>query len=263
MEPFMSFLRIFFKSLLFVTGILCYLLISSSIVVLSGFNWKRARPLLTKLVSVTSRLGLVIFNVKVIANFSPLKSGRSYLIVANHLSYLDILIISSSFPACFVTSHEMKETPVLGQLCLLGGCLFVERRKRSGIANEVKALSDALASGLSVAIFPEATSTNGEKVIPFRRPLFQAAIHSGVEVLPMCLNYRNLDGEKLTLKNRDNVFWYGSMSFFSHAFNLFSHKEVVAELSVMDTVNPSSFENKNDLADACHVIVSSEYQCIT
>ncbi len=259
----MAYVRLFFRTFLFVVALVVYFIVSFSIFVLSGFSFERARPLLTRVISLTSKVGLRIFNVKIRKNFAPLDTHENHLIVSNHLSYLDILIISSFFPTCFVTSNEMKETPFLGQLCMLGGCLFVERRSRSGISAEVKELSEALSDGLNVVIFPEATSTNGEAVIRFRRPLFQAAVNSGSKVLPVCLNYRTLDGEKLTLKNRDKVFWYGDMPFLGHALKLFAHKSVVAELTVMKGLNASDFESKNELADKCFELVSEEYQIIT
>lgn len=259
----MGLLRLVIRTFFFVIALMAYFLVSFTIFAFAGFSFDRARPFLTKVISITSQVGLKIFNVKVRKNFSPLEPGENYLIVSNHLSYLDILIISSYFPTCFVTSNEMKETPFLGQMCLLGGCLFVERRSKAGIAAEVKELSDALLDGLNVVIFPEATSTNGEAVIRFRRPLFQAAVNSHSKVLPVCLNYRTLDGEKLTLKNRDKVFWYGDMAFLGHALKLFTHKSVVAELTVMKSLNSEDFGDKNSLADKCFELVSEEYQIIT
>lgn len=259
----MGLVRLLIRTLFFVAALFGYFLVSFTIFAFAGFSFERARPFLTKVISLTSRIGLKIFNVKVRKNFAPIDPHENYLIVSNHLSYLDILIISSYFPTCFVTSNEMKETPFLGHLCMLGGCLFVERRSRSGLTAEVQELSNALADGLNVVIFPEATSTNGEAVIRFRRPLFQAAVNSHSKVLPVCLNYRTLDGEKLTLKNRDKVFWYGDMAFLEHALKLFAHKNIVAELTVMKSLDANDFEGKNELAEKCFELVSEEYQIIT
>lgn len=259
----MSYFRLFIRTIIFALALICYFITAIIILVLSGFKFERARPLLIRLISITSMLGLKLFGIKIRKNFVPLNNDENYLIVSNHLSYLDILIISSFFPTCFVTSTEMKETPFLGQLCLLGGCLFVERRKRAGITAEVAQITNALKSGLNVVIFPEAKSNNGETVLTFRRPLFQAAVNSGMKVLPICLNYRSLDGKKITLKNRDKVFWYGDMSFLKHALSLFAHKTIVADLSVMETLDTAEFTDKNVLADKSFEIVSNEFEIIT
>lgn len=259
----MGFLRLAFRSLLFGTGLLCYIMAAIIVYISKGFSAKKARPVLSKIVQKTSKAGLVIFNVKVRCNLNTNNLQGHHLIVSNHLTYLDILILSSYFDTSFVTSQEMKETPVLGQLCLLGGCFFVERRKRSGIRKEIQDLSDSLKTQHNIVIFPEATSTNGEAVIKFRRPLFQAAFDSDTKILPVCLNYRKLDGEQITLKNRDKVFWYGDMGFFPHAMKLLSHEGVEADLTVLNPLDPKDFPDKNTLADQAYAMISLEYQNIT
>jgi 1-acyl-sn-glycerol-3-phosphate acyltransferase len=262
----MGLVRSILRTIAFSAALCCYFIISTAIYIFYGFSFDRARPYLTKVISITSIIGLKIFNVKVeknlAPNLAPIKKQENYLIVSNHLSYLDILIISSNFPSCFVTSVEMKNTPFLGQVCLLGGCLFVERRKKFGITNEVNELSNALVKGLNVAIFPEAKSTNGEIVLRFKRPLFQAAINAKTKVLPICINYRTLDGEKINLRNRDKIFWYGEMPFLGHVLTLFSHRGIVAELNVMASLNPTDFLDKNALSDEAYSLVNSAYNPI-
>lgn len=239
-----------------------YFISALVILLFSAGSFTRARARLIHLVSFVCKCALFLFRVKVIKNFPPLKENENYLIIGNHLSYIDILTISSNFPTCFVTSMEMKETPFLGQLCLLGGCLFVERRSRKGIGGEVGEIAEALRSGLNVVIFPEATSTNGETVIRFRRPLFQAAFNADSKVLPVCLNYRSVNGEKVSLKNRDSVFWYGDMGFGAHALKFMTHKEVVVELSVLPVLDPKDFPGKNELSQHSFDLIHSRYEKI-
>ncbi|MBY0416179.1 MAG: 1-acyl-sn-glycerol-3-phosphate acyltransferase [Bdellovibrionales bacterium] len=259
----MALLRVFLRSLGFILILSSYSIVSTIIYISFGFNFEKARPYLVHVISIASKYGLKVFNVEVRKTFAPIDPSENFLIVSNHLTYLDVLIISTHFPTSFVTSQEMKETPFLGQICLLGGCLFVERRKRSGLANEVKELSNALVEGINVAIFPEATSTNGEAVIRFKRPLFQAAMSSHSKILPVCLNYRTLDGEKITLKNRDSVFWYDDTPFIKHVLRLFSHKKIVAEFSVMSPIDTSTFVDKSDLAEHCYNLIGQEFEAIT
>jgi 1-acyl-sn-glycerol-3-phosphate acyltransferase len=258
----MKFFRVVIKFLLFGSVLFLYFLASLLITLLSGGSFQKARPYLAKLVTLVSKAGLKIIGIKVVQNLHPINPMENYLIVSNHLSYIDVLVISSLYPSCFVTSKEMKETFFLGQLCLLGGCLFVDRKNRQNIHNEVRELTCALDLGLNVAIFPEATSTDGSSVIPFKRPLFQAAIDSHSKVLPVCLNYRSIDSVPVTLANRDIVCWYGDMTFFSHAVKLFSHKRVVVELNVLPRFKARDYEDKNELALKCHEIVSGEYSSI-
>jgi 1-acyl-sn-glycerol-3-phosphate acyltransferase len=258
----MSFIRLVFRSLVFGIALLGYFVAAFIILLFTRFSFVKARPYLVKLVSIISIFSLKLFNVKVKKEFINPIEKENFLIVSNHLSYLDILIISSLYSSCFVTSNEMKETPFLGKICLFGGCLFVERRKISGISGEVAQLTNALKSGLNVVIFPEAKSTNGEAILKFRRPLFQAAVNSEVRIQTVCLNYRSIDGVGLSLENRDKIFWYDTMPFFGHAMTLFSHKAIEVELSLMDIINSKEFPDKNILADMSYEIIQSKYQKI-
>ena len=140
----------------------------------------------------------------------------NFFIVSNHLSYLDVLILSAFFPGCFITSQEIKETLFLGQLTRLAGCIFVERRSPDGLGFEIKNMTRALNAGLDILIFPEGTSTNGERVLRFKQPLFQAAIDSNKDVIPLTLNYEQINHQPVTHLNRDLLFWYDDMTFWDH-----------------------------------------------
>ncbi len=230
---------------------------------LFGFNFHRARPWLIKLVSLVGKSSLLILNITLITNAKELlDENKTFLIVCNHLSYLDVLILCSIAPTCFVTSNEMKETFFLGQLCQLGGCLFVERRRKKNISNEVRELTNALVANQRVTIFPEATSTDGSAVISFRRPLFQAAVNAQVAVLPLCLNYQYLNENMVSLENRDLLFWHDDTSFIVHAFRLFCNGNIVVRLDELPSISFSPDFEKDNLAQRSHDLVSSVYKKI-
>lgn len=239
-----------------------HLLVSLSVIVLCRFHLRRARPLLIRLISLTCRIGLKIYNAKIIVNGKTDLGPENYFFVSNHLSYLDILTISSFFPSCFITSVEMKETPLLGQICQLSGCLFVERRNKRKLSNEVGELTQALNDGMNVVVFPEAKSTNGECLLKFRRPLYQAAINSGKKIIPLCLNYQFMDGKKITKENRDEIFWYGSIPFFPHALLLFRNESIVIELSIFDPIDTKIYSDKLDVVEKTFEIINKHYDPI-
>lgn len=188
-----------------------------------------------------------------------LKKNSNYLIVANHLSYLDVLILSAKFPSCFVTSLEVKNSPFIGQLSILAGCLFVDRQNKSNQKNEVLELRDALMNGMSVTVFPEATSTNGEEILRFRRPLFEASIATQKQILPITINYQTIEGQKIDRLNRDIVCWYGEMTFFSHFFKLLHTKNIQVEVLTAEPFSPAILSSI-DLAMKSHHIVKSNYK---
>jgi 1-acyl-sn-glycerol-3-phosphate acyltransferase len=252
-------IRKFKKIISFALFMTSYMTTSLFIHSLCLFSFKRSRKYLIKNISRHTKFGLYLLDIKLKTKIANLKTNQNYLIVCNHLSYLDIFVISSVFPACFVTSYEMKETPFLGQVCSLGGCLFVERRSKKGLSNEIINLTNALKENMNVVIFPEATSGNGEGVLKFRSPLFQAAIEAKREVLPLCLNYLTADNEPVTLKNRDSLFWYGDMTFFSHFLKLIELKTIEIELSVLEVVQLDTEKNKAELAQYSFEKINSTY----
>jgi 1-acyl-sn-glycerol-3-phosphate acyltransferase len=239
-----------------------YFIVAVIITFFSRFNMACARPRLTKLVSFTGRVGLKIIGINVVQNSRHVGHAKNFLIVSNHLGYLDILVISSFFPSCFVTSMEMKKTFFLGQICLLAGCLFVDRKNRRNIHKEVSELTKALQAGLSVVIFPEARSTDGSLVVAFKRPLFQAAIDAKSSVLPICLNYKSINKQEVTAQNRDVLFWYGNKLFITHVIKLFAHKNILVEMNIFPDFSASNYKDKLEISDKCHELLSSKYRKI-
>lgn len=222
-------------------------------------RWRRVRWS-NKLLSGYSRWGLWVLNVKVNAigreNLAGLKGG---LFVGNHLTYMDVLAISSHVPCCFVTSREIKEAPLLGQICTMAGCLFVERRNKSKILSEISEIREGLQVQLKVAVFPEATSTNGEQILRFRKPLFKSAIDSGVPVYPFCLNYRTVGGEPINLKTRDHVFWYGDMDFAPHIWALAGSGGVTVDLHFLPPFMTTLEAGPADLSERSQRAVESVF----
>ncbi len=189
-----------------------------------------------------------------------ISGGESSLILSNHLSYVDIFVISSFFPSSFIASvDEVKSDPLLGKATELSGGYFVERRNRSGLRTDIESISGILESGTNVALFPEGTTSNGDRVLPFKTPLLSAAEKAGVGILPLCIRYTSIDGEALTEKNKDLIYYYGDMKFFDHFFKLLSVGRVDAELRVLDKIDPQAATSRKEMASAIYDMISSEY----
>lgn len=219
--------------------------------------WKR-RQRLARNISFWCRLILKVLNIKVhTEDFAPLKDNC--LLISNHQSYLDILVEASFISSCYVTSREIKETPFLGHICQLAGCLYVERRKPSRLRTEVAEIAEALKSGLSVTIFPEATSTNGEALLRFRRPLFQTAVLSGKEIRPLVLRYEKLGGHEVCVENRDAVCWYGDMPFFSHFWKFLGIPETHVRLKFLPAISVRD-KDATMLAEETYAAISAHYR---
>jgi lyso-ornithine lipid O-acyltransferase len=188
--------------------------------------------------------------------------SQNYMIVANHMSYLDAVIIAAFRQGAFVTSMEMRAIPVLGLITELGGCLYVERRSKENIHNEISEIEEALKAGLNVIIFPEATSTDGSRVIPFKRPLFAAAAKAQIPVLPVVIEYQQIDGQPVTTSNRDLLCWYGKMGFAPHFLELSRHRRIRVRLQILPPVNAGPGATRDSLMDEAFLRISSHYQPI-
>ncbi len=223
----------------------------------------RRRRFLARLVSIESKLALRAFQVQVNRSGLSDLDPAAHLIVSNHLGYLDILVLASLLPCAFVTSVEIRNTPFLGWLTELAGCLYVERRSREKLGVEISDIRHELERGLNVCIFPEATSTNGAGVLRFRKPLYNAAIESGRPVLPICLNYLSIEGQPVSIENRDFLFWYGEMAFLSHLWSFFSRTEIVVSVEAGDCVCSTQYQCPQILAEKTHSMVQARFRPIS
>jgi 1-acyl-sn-glycerol-3-phosphate acyltransferase len=120
---------------------------------------------------------------------TPLRTG--VLFVANHLSWLDILVLAGASGTAFVSKAEVAEVPVIGWLAGLNNTVFVARSERAGVRGQADALRRALASGQPVALFPEGTTDGGPDILPFRASLLASLYPPlpGVRVQPVALDY--------------------------------------------------------------------------
>lgn len=184
--------------------------------------------------------------VKVI---NPLSKDSHGLVVGNHMGFVDILIMASLMPNLFVTSNEMKETPGLGLVTELAGCIYVERRSRGNIQNELKGMTDWLKKGFRITLYPEATSHNGEEILPFKRTLLMSASLAGVPIYPYSFNFISINGEPFSVKHRDGVCYYGDITFGRSVLNLFALKEIVAEVRYLEPYYPKPDEDRGQVAD--------------
>ena len=117
------------------------------------------------------------------------------LLVANHISWLDITALHAVFPhARFVSKADVKSWPVLSHLVSAGGTLFLERERKRDALRVVHLMAEALAAGQTVAVFPEGTTSDGRALLPFHANLLQAAIATATPVQPVALRFSDADG---------------------------------------------------------------------
>ena len=118
--------------------------------------------------------------------------STSDLVVANHVSWLDIVVMNAANPVRFVSKSDVKTWPLVGKLIVGAGTLFIERASRRDAMRVVHQIASCLSEGKTVAVFPEGTTGDGQQLLPFHANLFQAAIAADAAVWPVGIRY--LDG---------------------------------------------------------------------
>ena len=158
---------------------------------------------------------------------------RPALFVANHVSYTDITILGSVIAGSFIAKAEVADWPFFGWLAKLQRSVFVDRRVRSTAAQR-DAITDRLSAGEALILFPEGTSGDGNRVLPFKSALFSAAQPNDIPpvvVQPVSLAYTRLDGMPIGRLYRPFFAWYGAVDLAPHLWSMVSlgMVEVVVE----------------------------------
>ena len=150
-------------------------------------------------------------------------------IVANHLSYLDILLLSASLPSVFAAKDEVSRWPLIGWLTTRSGAVYVYRGGRRETYPLVNTrMAHAFRSGVPVAFFPEGTTTNGTEVLPFRRGLFRSVLRDGVTVRTAAIRYELVVGDGDVAQD---VCWCGDAVLVPHLYRLLGFERVRATVT--------------------------------
>jgi 1-acyl-sn-glycerol-3-phosphate acyltransferase len=161
------------------------------------------------------RLVLRILGVRLHIEGEPPAAGPA-LVVSNHVSWLDIAVLSAVAPLSFVAKHEVNGWPFFGSLARLQRTVFVNREKRHSTGDSRDEMVERLRQGDILVLFAEGTSGDGNRVRPFKSAFFAAADSTGVPVQPLTLAYRGHWGLPMNRRFRPFYAWYGDMNLMSH-----------------------------------------------
>ena len=220
-------------------------------------NEKSKRARFSRISSFYMRMALAVLGVKVkVINPERLANARASFMVCNHLSYIDVFAIFSNVPAVFVANSELEEAFLLGAIIKYSGGVFVERRGRARLLQDMEDINAMLDLGLNVVLFPEGTTSDGSGVSPFKSSFLAAA--EGRDVLPLCIKYKSVDGRSITPETSPLVYYYGEITFFEHFFRFMGLRSVAAELTVLEPMDTRGLSRK-DIADIAHREISACY----
>lgn len=199
-----------------------------------------------------SRSLLALLGVQLTVHGEPPNEGsHNLMVIANHVSWLDIYLLNAVRPVRFVSKAEVRNWPVLGWFAAKTGTLFLERGKRRDTARINHAITMALSQGDCVAFFPEGTTTDGAHLRPFLASLLQPAIDAGAELRPVALRYLNHDGS-----NNPRAAYFGDMTMLESMRNILAQREIRAELRFLEPI-ACTHKTRKELARQAEAAISS------
>jgi lyso-ornithine lipid O-acyltransferase len=181
--------------------------------------------------------------------------ANGVLLISNHVSWLDITVLSAVAPVSFVAKQEVASWPFVSWLAKLQRSVFVDRSRRSEAGDKANEILDRLAQGDHIVLFAEGTSSDGNRVLPFRTALFAAAKPSGgsplgeeVSAQTLALTYTKVHGLSLCRRGRPSIAWYGDMELAAHAWRLLGLGPIDANIRIGPPVPLDEFPDRKALA---------------
>jgi 1-acyl-sn-glycerol-3-phosphate acyltransferase len=184
-------------------------------------------------------------------------SNNIQLWVANHVSWLDVLVIQALQPCVFVAKSEVRHWPLVGHMAQACGVVFVDRSSSSSARKMVDDVASALHHGYCVAGFPEGTSSEGHDVSLFHANLFEAAIDRGVEVVPLALRYTDARTGLLCMQ----AAFVGDLGFMQSLHQVIRTSHLTVGVKIGSTLSPQG-HSRRTLAHLSHRSVSSQLQTL-
>jgi lyso-ornithine lipid O-acyltransferase len=197
--------------------------------------------------TVTRLLGV---RVRVVGIAATVAGGRPVVFVSNHSSWLDIPVLGGRLEACFVSKDEVGRWPFIATIARLGRTVFVSRQ-RGATGRERDMMRVRLAAGDNLLLFPEGTSSDGARVLPFRSSFL--AVAEGTDpplIQPVSIVYDRLGGLPIGRASRPVFAWYGDMDLASHFWRLAQHRGLRVSILLHAPLDPSRFASRKALSHA-------------
>lgn len=204
------------------------------------------------------------------------------LLISNHVSWLDIPVMSALAPLSFIAKREVGEWPFIGWLAKLQRSVFVDRDRRSSVDEQASAIRQRLAEGDTVVLFAEGTTGDGNRILPFKSSLFGAiglkpARPAGdtdgsqsapveqrlaIAVQSMTIAYTRLHGMPIARAERPLIAWYGDMDAASHAWQLLGLGPIDAEVRISDPVPLDDYADRKVLARSMESEIVRQFRAL-
>ena len=202
------------------------------------------------------RLVLKLLSIKIIIKGNLGEDGS--LIVSNHASWIDIFIISSIIKTSFVSKSEVSKWPLVSWLAKLQGTIFINRNNPKELTKIANEIHDRISKKQNVVLFPEGTSSDGNRVLPFKSSIFilcELTGRSKLNIQPISIAYTKYNGLAMGRIERTLIAWYGDMDLITHLYKLIRSGSFEVEVTFHKRIDISEKKSRKEIARDCEFIV--------
>jgi 1-acyl-sn-glycerol-3-phosphate acyltransferase len=174
------------------------------------------------------------------------------IIISNHQSYLDIIVHASVFPIRFAPKAEIATWPFLGWFLALSRPIWVRRESKQSSFRTLEEYRETLEHDINLIIYPEGTTSDGKRLLPFKSTPFEAVSSGKFNIWPILVRYHEEPG-------RPTLCWYGDMTLLPHCWEILGRKSIRADLHILDPLSPPPGLRRKELAVLAHSRMEEEF----
>jgi len=209
------------------------------------------------------RLCCRLFGIRrIVRGRRKLPKRQARLMVANHMSYLDITVLGSVLPASFIAKSEIARWPLFGLLAKLQKSLFVQR-STGQTARQLRDMRARFAHGDTLILFAEGTSGDGTRLLPFKSSLFGIINLLGDQPLvvqPVVISYVACNGIPVGRGDLPNLAWYGDMDILSHGWRMLKIGRIQALIDFLEPITVQSGDDRKVISQQCYEVMRQTYE---
>ncbi|PIR32830.1 MAG: 1-acyl-sn-glycerol-3-phosphate acyltransferase [Alphaproteobacteria bacterium CG11_big_fil_rev_8_21_14_0_20_44_7] len=193
-----------------------------------------------------------LFNLRIHRKGAKISKNKPLVFVSNHMSYLDIMVLGATLPGHFVSKAEVARWPIIGWVAALTGTIFINRKK-SAAGSHLTLLENSLKRGKNLIFFPEGTTGDGVKQLPFKSSLFKIAEDMDITIQPVTIKYSHINGLPIQRNERSQIAWIGDMDFAPHINQFLKLGKVQVDVTLHEPIE--GLKNRKEIAAKCQEII--------
>lgn len=178
---------------------------------------------------------------------------NNYMVIANHMSWLDVALLYRIYSISFIAKAELRYWPLLNIMIKSGGTIFINRNRKRDILPTNQKISRLLSSGNCIGLFPEGRVNNGYEIFPFKAPLLETALQSQSKIIPIVLLYFREDGQLAR-----EALYYGH-NLWQTVCNTVKAKHLTVKAIILPEVNAGHFKSRQALSKHLHQMMSTVF----